>query len=177
MKKSPKKLLIEFLRESNAIEGIYDDISLYQAEKAWDYLIAQKKITIEVVKRTHAILMRHQIGFHPMQRGHFRRKQVRVGGVECLEWKYVPDAIRAWENGIAELSTSKFGLTDSGMESLIRYRHVAYEKIHPFIDGNGRTGRMFMNYERLKCGMQILVIRKADVKDYYAWFMPREDEW
>ena len=48
--------------------------------------------------------------------------------------------------------------------------HIAYERIHPFIDGNGRTGRMFMNWQRLKAGLPILVIKEKEKQEYYKWF-------
>ncbi len=49
--------------------------------------------------------------------------------------------------------------------------HVSYEKIHPFVDGNGRTGRMFMNWWRLTNGLPLLIIHEGDEQyNYYQWF-------
>ena len=50
--------------------------------------------------------------------------------------------------------------------------HVKYEKIHPFADGNGRTGRMFMNWTRLKRNNEpLLIIHEGEEqREYYGWF-------
>ena len=45
--------------------------------------------------------------------------------------------------------------------------HVDFVKIHPFIDGNGRTARLLMNFDLLKAGYQPVVIRAADRLAYY----------
>ena len=40
--------------------------------------------------------------------------------------------------------------------------HITFEKIHPFSDGNGRTGRMMMNYSLIENGLPPLIIKKED---------------
>lgn len=44
--------------------------------------------------------------------------------------------------------------------------HIQFEKIHPFSDGNGRTGRMVMNYSLLQNNLSPLIIRKDDKTQY-----------
>ena len=46
--------------------------------------------------------------------------------------------------------------------------HAKLENIHPFADGNGRTGRLLMNYLLVLCGHPPVVIHEEDRKDYYA---------
>ena len=41
------------------------------------------------------------------------------------------------------------------------------EKIHPFSDGNGRTGRLIMNFELIKVGYPICIIKNEDRLEYY----------
>ena len=48
--------------------------------------------------------------------------------------------------------------------------HLRFEGIHPFIDGNGRTGRLILNLELIKSGLLPINIKFADKREYYACF-------
>ena len=48
--------------------------------------------------------------------------------------------------------------------------HLRFEGIHPFIDGNGRTGRLILNLELIKAGLLPVNIRFADRRKYYDCF-------
>jgi Fic family protein len=148
---------IEFLRESNAIEGVFDDDSLQQAKYAWEYLLEQKEINTGVVLKLHKILMLHQ-KLQPDQKGYFRRVQVWVGGREGLDWHFLHENMDVW------------CLDASIWPNNWKVHHVRYEFIHPFVDGNGRTGRMLMNWERLKARLPIKVIKAKNRQTYYKWF-------
>jgi len=155
------KLVEEFLRESNAIEGIYDEDSLKQAKIAWKYLMSQKALTIDVVLKTYKILMLHQ-PLQPHHRGYFRDCEVMVGGrygashyeVPSLIWNWVFETMRVHPKVDA------------------KQLHIQFEKIHPFVDGNGRVGRMLMNWTRIKRNKEpLLIVHKGpEQMEYYKWF-------
>lgn len=154
-----------FLEQSNAIEGVDDVASLEQAIIAWEYLMQQDTLTTGVVLKTHKILMLNQ-RLSPNEKGYFRTCQVYVGKHEGVRWEKIPLEIESW------LENVKTSIKIPGEDgNNIKLDHIEYERIHPFIDGNGRTGRMFLNWQRKKAGLPILVIHAGkEQMEYYKWF-------
>jgi Fic family protein len=149
---------IEFLKESNAIEGVYDADSLMQAVYAWEYLKEQREMTIGVVLKTHKVLMLHQ-KLMPNEKGYFRDTTVYIGGKPALNAVKIRDAMDNWCKKTTKRRESAKKL------------HIEYEHIHPFIDGNGRTGRMFMNWSRRMMSQDIITIHEGEEQmEYYKWF-------
>jgi len=149
---------LEFLKESNAIERVYDADSLMQAVYAWEYLKTQKKMNVPVVLKTHKILMINQL-IAGYERGYFRTVPVSVGGNLILATEGIKKAITDWCK-----ETNKKG---NGVKRL----HIEFEKIHPFVDGNGRVGRMLMNWTNLRKDRVIQVIHEdKEQMEYYNWF-------
>jgi Fic family protein len=162
--------ILEFLKESNAIEGVYDDDSLQQALHAWSYIVLQKKLSPGVILKTHKILMLHQ-KLQPDQKGYFRKVPVWVGGREGEDWTIVPRLIEEWAEDVMETITASSTFALMRKEKWIQEEHVRYEHIHPFVDGNGRTGRIFMNWERIQIGLPLLIIHAGEEQqEYYKWF-------
>jgi len=154
MIKPTEEQLIIFLKESNAIEGVYDQESLDQAQKAWYYLIEHDKLTPLVIQRTHAILMILQ-PIEDKYKGHYRDVGVRIGARYGMNWHNIPKAIEEW-------------CLISNMPDADAIRlHVAYEEIHPFVDGNGRTGRLFMNWTRCVNDLPIITFRASEKHEHY----------
>lgn len=158
----------EFLKESNAIESVYDDDSLNQAEYAWEYLKKQESLTPSVVLKTHKILMLHQ-KLAPYNRGYFRTEEVRIGWKSGMSYRKIPKAIDEWCKATMDSGGVMFG---KKLHMTPKELHIWYEEIHPFIDGNGRTGRMFLNWTRLKLTKEpLLIIHEGEEQDeYYTWF-------
>ncbi len=55
------------------------------------------------------------------------------------------------------------------LEKISRF-HLDFESIHPFCDGNGRIGRVLINYQMLQNGFPPIIIRDKEKKTYYASF-------
>lgn len=153
---------ITALRESNGIEGEYSDLALLQAKEAWGYLLRQDSLHLEVIKQTHLLLMSNLLP--PAQCGRFRTCNVWVGGTAGCPPEDIEHELLLWLYDIRNIELS---LEIGTPKSL----HIRYEKIHPFIDGNGRTGRMFMWWLAIKIFKeQPVVIYEKDKWEYYKWF-------
>lgn len=151
--------LIEFLRESNAIEQVYDDESLRRAGYAWNHIVKESKLSIGSILKTHKILMIGQ-PLRPNERGYFRQVNVIVGSHRAPDWQHIPELMMQW----------LLNHGDAATEDAIKIAHIEFENVHPFRDGNGRLGRIIMNYQRVKAGLPILVVKESEKWDYYEWF-------
>ena len=162
-----KKEEIIFLRESNFIEREYGIVALEDAKKAWEYAKRNKDYpSLEYVLGIHQRLMQR---LNPKIAGKVREIGVRVGERIC---PYKPR--EELERNIADWIESYF-LKEETIEGIIR-SHVVFEMLHPFADGNGRTGRILMNAQMLKYGHPIKIIYEKNKWDYYDWFHPNITE-
>ena len=158
MGKPRSKTVLKFLEESNAIEGEYGIAPLADACVAWEYLMQQEELTAEVILKTHGYLMATR-SLDEKWKGAFRTCAVWIGGHEATAHTKIENRIKTF----CELSNDN--------TCHWKWLHVLYEDIHPFADGNGRTGRMFMNWYRLKkLGLPLLVIKADERQHYYEWF-------
>lgn len=159
--------IIEFLRESNAIEGVYDEDMFQQALYAWEYIMSLDNINTSNVKKVHKILMLHS-GLMPNEKGYYRECPVWIGGKEAILYQRIQEHMILWVKEINQMGGSNY--RDKELDA--KFSHIQYERIHPFVDGNGRTGRMFMNWQRLKkLGLPLLTIHEGhEQMVYYKWF-------
>lgn len=150
--------LEEFLRESNLIEREDSEIAYEDAYKAWRFLENFDKLTLDRILETHKILMER---LNPEIAGKLRTCTVRVGFHIAPRPEKVQGLLERW----IEICG------DAKIEGNIRKAHVEFEEVHPFEDGNGRTGRIIMNWQRIKAKLPLLVIHAGAEQDlYYSWW-------
>lgn len=69
---------------------------------------------------------------------------------------------------MAELLDEMINIPNEKALIAAAYFHAKFENIHPFADGNGRAGRLIMNYILLLHGHPPVIIHQEDRKNYYA---------
>lgn len=115
------------------------------------------------------ILFLHQIllnGISDDFAGRFRKKgeYVRVGS-------YVAPAPEKVEKMIENIiETYNDDATTYFLEKIANF-HLDFENIHPFNDGNGRIGRVIINYQLKRLNFPLIIIRNKEKKDYYQAFV------
>ena len=179
--------LVEHTYNSNAIEGntltlqetalvlqgvtidkkpLKDHLEAVGYKEAFQYveeLAKQDKDLSEYdIKSIHNLVLADR----PEDRGSFRRVNVRIAG--ALTNPVQPYLI---EPKIEEL-LNNYKVWSETMHIVERVAifHLQFESIHPFIDGNGRTGRLIMNLQLIKEGLPAINIKFADRKKYYDAF-------
>lgn len=147
----------EFIKESNLIEDEPSQIAFQDALAAWERLESFERLNLSALLTTHEILM-HSL--NPAIAGKLRTVNVRVGARLCPPWDEVPRLLNAWFMNHAGAST----------EQAIKKAHIAFEKVHPHEDGNGRIGRLIMLWQTVRAGLPIRVIKASERQEYYKWF-------
>ncbi len=102
---------------------------------------------------------RYQLGERP---GEYKKHDYVTGKEEIGA---LPEDV---QEEMAELLSEMQDVTEDIALKAAAYFHVKFENIHPFADGNGRTGRLVMNYILVINGHPPIVVHEEDRKSYYS---------
>lgn len=181
------EFLVEFTYNSNAIEGntltlqetafvlegitidrkpLKDHLEVIGHRDAFEYIIqlVQEKIPLceRIIKEIHNLVLIDR----PEDRGVYRRIPVRIMGA-----KHEPPQPYLVPVQMEQLIIRHGEMTNT-MHPVERVAlfHLLFEGIHPFIDGNGRTGRLLLNFELSSEGFPAINVKFTDRKKYYDCF-------
>jgi len=166
-----------FIYNTNAIEGnpiTHDDTSyiinsnaflenyspthnmeVIGSNKAFNYVSSLPDMTVETLLNIH----KRVLFFDEENAGAFRKSAVHVGE------KQMPNA-----GDIAEEIKQLYEMVESDIFQYISIFHLRFENLHPFIDGNGRVGRLLINLQLLRAGFAPINIKLKDAGRYYRCF-------
>mgnify|MGYP004613834593 FL=1 len=130
-------------------------------KKAYEYVkkcIAENKpLTENIVKDLHAILTENII-----VGGIYRNQEVRISGAG-----FTPPAGNEMYVQIKSFYEDLKYKKDLNPIELAAWTHAEFVRIHPFVDGNGRTSRLLMNYQLMINGYLPVSVDKEDRLNYY----------
>lgn len=177
--------MIEYTYNSNAIEGntltlretdmvlrgltidqkpLKDHMEAVGHKDAFYFVIdlvkERAELTEYIIKQIHSLVLADK----PMDKGRYRKVPVKILGAY-----HVPVHPYLIEPEINEL-LSNYKNDDRNIAEKLALFHINFEGIHPFIDGNGRTGRLLVNLELMKAGYPPIDIKFTDRKRYYDAF-------
>lgn len=117
--------------------------------------LQQLPISLRLLRELHNILMQDTRG-QQLAPGEFRKSQNHIGPAGCSvrDASYVPPPVMEMESALNDLE--KYIHTGSDLPPLVRIAlvHYQFEAIHPFLDGNGRIGRLLITL--MLCEQQLL---------------------
>ena len=180
-----EEFAVEYTYNSNAIEGntltlretdlvlkgltidkkpLKDHLEVIGHKEAFDFVreLVEKEADLNenVIKQIHYLVLSDKI----QDRGVYRRVPVKIIG--ATNEPVQPYLIEPKMN---ELMHNYKKNTEHIVSKLARF-HIEFESIHPFIDGNGRTGRLLVNLELMKAGYPPIDIKFKDRLTYYKAF-------
>ena len=183
-----EEFIVEYTYNSNAIEGntltlretdlvlrgmtidqkpLKDHMEAVGHKEAFDYICDLVKnktpLSEDVIKRIHYLVLADK----PLDRGVYRKVPVKIVGA-----KHTPVQPYLIEPQMQSLLNMYEAIDEDFISKLARF-HILFEHIHPFIDGNGRTGRLLVNLELMKLGYPPIDIKFTDRKAYYDAFDSR----
>ena len=127
-------------------------------------------LTLAEVRHVHHTAMRPvwQVAPHPQatareQPGSFRQHDIHPfsAGMVPVSWPLVSAEMTTWVSGVNSLDASHPAFPEALADT-----HCRFEQIHPFLDGNGRAGRLILNLILVRLGYPPAIIYKRDRARY-----------
>ena len=146
--------VLDPLIESNTNQNVADVINYIKATEYAVNRLKELPLCNRLIKETHGVLMQGVRGQEKYP-GEFRTSQNWIGGKgsSLKTARYIPPNPEDMQEAISELEV--FMNADDNMDPLVKIGliHYQFETIHPFLDGNGRVGRLLIVLYLLEKGL------------------------
>ncbi|MBI3955338.1 Fic family protein [Candidatus Gottesmanbacteria bacterium] len=164
-----EKILLEMeVSRRVTVREVYEAKNLARVMAFIRALSKDREISKELICILHGILL---VGISDAIAGRFRKSNeyVRVGAFIAP----APEHIDLLMDRLLEEYTNN--LTAYPIDAIARF-HLELETIHPFNDGNGRIGRVFINLQLQRIGFPNIIIRDKEKQEYYRGFKEYRDD-
>ncbi|PIR25835.1 MAG: hypothetical protein COX62_07990 [Deltaproteobacteria bacterium CG_4_10_14_0_2_um_filter_43_8] len=165
-------------QKTAAILGYFDAASTIYEYAANQYKEKEFSLRMSDIRQIHTMLMRYEkeMELYEGELGEFRNKTVEVSlsTFTPINEFYVRQAMELFVKWVSHHLKQK---TYSPVR-LSAMAHVWFESIHPFRDGNGRSGRILLSYILIGCGFMNIAIKgvsKEDRNRYYESLEKADD--
>ncbi|UJR14518.1 hypothetical protein I4U23_001514 [Adineta vaga] len=146
--------------------------SLIEQQEVLGLDSALQYVNCTLVNRLGSIVREDILGIHrrvfgfvdPIQAGQLRKHQVYVGSFVPPAAIEIPEYLNDFFKWLNSLEDTR----DLHAIELAAIAHYKFVYIHPFIDGNGRTGRLLMNLILMRSGFPPVIIKKSERLTYYS---------
>lgn len=134
--------------ESNTNDGLPDDVDdILHYIHALRYglkRLSELPVSLRLIKEIHKELMKDARSTHFSDPGNFRKSQNWIGGTKPSSARFVPPSPESMKTSLSDFE--KFIHATDTVLPIVKagLMHAQFETIHPFLDGNGRTGRMLI---------------------------------
>ena len=137
-------LTYETWHEIENFDDVQEVVNYIKALNTSIKMLDQLPLCLRIIKEAHHILMQGKRGKNK-EPGEFRRSQNWIGGNQIKNAAFVPPPHDVALAAMSELE--KFINTDKTLPPLVQCAliHYQFETIHPFLDGNGRIGRLLID--------------------------------
>ncbi|MFM8155361.1 MAG: Fic family protein [Actinomycetes bacterium] len=146
---------------------------------------ARGLVSLSEVRHVHQLAMTpvwevapHPDASHREVPGMFREHDLRPfgDGMSPPSWALVPSALQDWLDRVEHLTPDLVeGRTETRpLPEMLAEIHNGFERVHPFIDGNGRAGRLVLNLILVRLGFPPAIILKSR-REHYLSAMQRAD--
>ena len=128
----------------SSIDSIDEAIEISNYVRAINYALEENKelpLSLRLIRNTHKILLENSRG-KDKRPGEFRTSQNWIGGTRPGNAVYVPPSQEYLMEYLDNLE--KFIYSDTAPLIKVAICHAQFESIHPFLDGNGRIGRLLI---------------------------------